>query len=174
MLIDLNCLQLSYNLLFFINDGLFSYIQQLKYCKRCSFFVPSWLEKEEQLSWLGKKWTRFCKNSMFKKEHFAVVCLSCVVLRQFNSFLKNVSWGALYKAVNISYYLYTPFTTQYFMFYLFYFLFFYTRNKSRTHYLLSGYDVMKLHCFRVLPIVCWCWFIVIANKWIDAEQCQNA
>ena len=71
--IDSTCLQLYNKLLFTIYDRCFWYIQHFNFRKRCSFSVPSWLEKEEQPSWLGKKGTPFCKMFMFKKYYFAVV-----------------------------------------------------------------------------------------------------
>ena len=84
------------NQLFTIFDRYCWYIQHFNFHKRCSFSVPSWLEKEEQPSWLGKKGTPFCKMSMFKNHYFVVVHACNGVLRWFNNFLKNVSWGALH------------------------------------------------------------------------------
>ena len=46
-----------------------------------------------QLAW--KKGTPFCEILMFKNHYFAVVHTCIGVLRWFNNFLKNVSWGAL-------------------------------------------------------------------------------
>ena len=63
-------------LVFIIGD--LAIFNNLFFCKRCSLSAPSWLEKEEQLSWLS--WLGFCKIFMFKKEYFVVFCLSKVVL----------------------------------------------------------------------------------------------
>ena len=53
-----NCLITSY--LFFIIGDLVIF-NNLIFAKDVSFSAPSWLEMEEQLSWLGKKEHFFCK-----------------------------------------------------------------------------------------------------------------
>ena len=60
----------------------------------CSSSAPSWLEKEEQLSWLWKKWTPFCRIFMIKNKFFLFVLVK-LFLRYINNFLKNMSWVAL-------------------------------------------------------------------------------
>ena len=76
------------------------------FAKRCSFSVPSWLETEKQLSWLGKKGTPFAKFQCSK----TIICCFFVLLKLFKSilqlfekyvvecpshFVRNSSWGTL-------------------------------------------------------------------------------
>ena len=104
-----NLIKIAYNCLiarfFAINDGWFSYFQHLYYCKRF-FFAPSWLEKEEQLGWLGKKLTPVRKILMVKNMYFVVFTFSKVVLWWFNNlfFKKNMSWAALHRCTINAYF----------------------------------------------------------------------
>ena len=59
-------MQLYDKLLFTIVDMQLSYIKHLKFRKRVSFFVLSWLEKEKSLSRLGKIYT-ILQNANVKK-----------------------------------------------------------------------------------------------------------
>ena len=52
--VDKNYQQLLIQQIFLMYEWLIDHIQHLKFCKRCSFYAPSWLNGEEQLSQLGK------------------------------------------------------------------------------------------------------------------------
>ena len=52
--IDETCLLLSFKWLFARFSRWLGYIQHFNFCKRCSFPVPCWLEKEKKPRWLGK------------------------------------------------------------------------------------------------------------------------
>ena len=58
MQIDYNLL-ITFNLFFMTGDLVI--FSNLSVAKRCSFSAPSWLEKEEQLRWLGKTKPQFAK-----------------------------------------------------------------------------------------------------------------
>ena len=92
---DKTCLRLSNKLYFARYDTLFGYTQHFNFRKRCSFSVPSWLEKENQPSLLGKKEHLFAKFKCSKTILF--VSIITVICCFYHFLKKNVSWGALLK-----------------------------------------------------------------------------
>ena len=76
IVIACNCIITGYS---FLTIGDIVIFNNLIFCKRFVFSAPSWLEKEEQLSWLGKNEHLFENILCPKKENVVVVRLHKVV-----------------------------------------------------------------------------------------------